>query len=350
MSAEIFSQDFQAGTSQAWHGQTKVKTAEEMLSAGFTYELQKQPIARLVDGNWQQIPGQYVIGSTDNNLPIGCEVDDLSSAQPQSDSFGFMGNAEFWAMVRRTIEGTGFKVESYGTLQNRRKRFVSLKPSSKVGFTAGKREFRQYLSLLDALDGTTNLTCLYNSVCVVCANTYASAMTGGGKCARNRHSKNHLDRVPEFEATIDAFFGFSAQFEKLMNQLDSMPVDPGKAKNVYAGFLGGGDEMSTRTANQVDRLTALFQSGRGNGGATALDLFSGVTEYYTRESVVNGRRGIIGQVTSSETPGESGFRAKELFLNSLVSSAPSGQFVDRRKITALADLGKASLEKSVAGM
>ena len=143
MSAEINSQDFQAGTSQAWHGQTSVKTPEEMLSAGFAYELQKQPIGRLVGGNWQPIPEQYVIGSSDNSLPIGCEgIGDLRSAQPQANSFGFMGNAEFWAMVRRTIEGTGFQVESYGTLQNPRKRFVSLKPSSKTAFATTIRPWK----------------------------------------------------------------------------------------------------------------------------------------------------------------------------------------------------------------
>lgn len=347
MSAEINSQDFQSGTSQAWHGKTIVKTAEEMLLAGFSYELEKQQIARLVGGNWQPIPEQYVIGSSDNSLPIGCEgIGDLRSAQPQADSFGFMRNSEFWAMVQRTIEGTGFRIESYGTLQNRRKRFVSLKPGKNSGFAVNSREFLNYLNLLDALDGTNNLTCLYNNVCVVCANTYSASMSAGGKKAQNRHSKNHLERVPEFEAKIEAFFGFALQFERLMGQLEEIPLDAGKAQNIYAGFLGKGEEMSTRTSNQIRRLTSLFETGRGNRGKTGLDLFSGVTEYYTRESVLGGRRGWAGQITSSETPGESGFRMKEEFLSSLVGFAPSGQFIDKRKLTALIDTGKASFDKS----
>lgn len=347
MSAEINSQDFQAGVSQAWHGKTAVKTTEEMLLAGFSYELEKQQIARLVGGNWEVIPKQYIIASSDNTLPVGCEdVADIASAQPQADSFGFMRNSEFWAMVQRTIEGTGFAIESYGTLQNRRKRFVSLKPGKNSGFAVNSREFKNYLNLLDAIDGTNNLTCLYNNVCVVCANTYSASMSAGGKKAQNRHSKNHLERVPEFEAKIEAFFGFASQFERLMSQLEEIPLDAGKAQNIYAGFLGKGEEMSTRTSNQVSRLTSLFQTGHGNHGKTGLDLFSGVTEYYTRESVLGGRRGWAGQITSSETPGESGFRMKEEFLSSLVGVAPSGQFIDKRKLTALIDTGKASFDKS----
>ena len=354
MSSGILSQDFQYGTETAWHNLTQIKTAEEM-AKGFPFDFSRVPLEFKVDGQTHSAGGNYLIVSSDNKLPVGVDSDDLTLAgcESRKPSFSFMSNSEFFELVRNTIGNTGFEIASTGTLANRQKRFVSLKPSKQTAFTAGGREFKNFLSLVDAIDGTLTLQARYNNVCIVCANTFAQSIREGDKVASNPHTKRHLERIPEFEATIEAFFGYSAQFEKLLNVMDSTPLDAGDCRNLFAGFLNNGkkEEISSRRWGQVDALFSLFETGKGNNGKTALDAFSAVTDFYTHEHAVNGRLGVMGQETQSEIG--SGFKAKNRFVEMVSLSGRTPQGIDfltlnKRGLKDLIGVGKASFDVSEA--
>lgn len=354
MSAGILSQDFQYGLSQAWHGLTQIKTTQEM-AQGFPFDFKRIPLEFEVDGHRHQAGGNYLIVSTDNNLPVGVDEDNgkFSGAECRRPSFGYMTNAEFFELVRNTIGNTGFEIASTGTLNNRQKRFVSLKPSKFTAFRVGGREFKNHLNLMDAVDGTMNLLARYNNTCVVCANTFAVALKEGDKIACNPHTKRHLERIPAFEATIEAFFGYAKQFEKLLNVMDETALDSGEARNMFAGFLNDGkkEEISSRRWGQVETLVSLFETGKGNSGKTALDAFSAVTDFYTHEHAVNGRLGLMGQETQSEIG--SGFKAKNRFVEMVSMSGRTPQGIDfltlnKRGVKDLIEVGKASFDVSEA--
>lgn len=354
MSAGILSQDFQYGTETAWHGLTQIKTAEEMLT-GFPYEFKRIPLEFEVDGKRNPAGGNYLIVSTDNNLPVGVDEDNgqFSGAECRRPSFGYMSNAEFFELVRNTIGNTGFEMASTGTLGNRQKRFVSLKPSKQTAFTAGGREFKNHLNLMDAIDGTLTLQARYNNVCVVCANTFAQSIREGDKVASNPHTKRHLERIPEFEKTIEVFFGYAKQFEKLLNVMDETPIDSSEAKHLFAGFLNNGkkEELSSRRWGQVETLVSLFETGKGNNGKTALDAFCAVTDFYTHMHAINGRLGAMGQETQSEIG--SGFKAKNRFVEMVSLSGRTPQGIDyltlnKRGLKDLIEIGKASFDVSEA--
>jgi hypothetical protein len=354
MSAGILSQDFQYGLSQAWHGLTQIKTAEQM-AKGFPYELNKIPLKFEVDGQTHSAGGNYLIVSSDNKLPVGVDIDDgqFVGAEARRPSFGYMSNAEFFELVRNTIASTGFEIASTGTLANRQKRFVSLKPGKQTAFVAGGREFKNFLSIVDAIDGTLNLQARFNNVCVVCANTFAQSIREGDKVASNPHTKRHIERIAGFEATIEAFFGYAKQFEKLLNVMDETPIDAVDARNLFAGFLNNGkrEEISSRRWGQVETLVSLFETGKGNNGKTALDAFSAVTDYYTHEHAVNGRLGLMGQETQSEIG--SGFKAKNRFVELVSMSGRTPQGIDfltlnKRGMKDLIEVGKASFDVSEA--
>lgn len=354
MSSGILSQDFQFGTENAWHGLTTIKTAEEM-AKGFPFDFKRIPLEFKVDGQTYSAGGNYLIVSTDNNLPVGVDEDNCQfvGAECRRPSFGYMSNAEFFQLVQNTIGNTGFEIASTGTLANRQKRFVSLKPSKFTAFRAGGRDFKNHLNLMDAIDGTMNLLARYSNTCVVCANTFAIALREGDKIASNPHTKRHLERIPAFEATIEAFFGYAKQFEKLLNVMDETAMDSGEAKNLFAGFLNDGkkDELSSRRWGQVETLVSLFETGKGNAGKTALDAFSAVTDFYTHEHAVNGRLGLMGQETQSEIG--SGFKAKNRFIEMVSMSGRTPQGIDfltlnKRGLKDLIEVGKASFDVSEA--
>lgn len=354
MSSGILSQDFQYGTETAWHNLTQIKTAEEM-AKGFPFDFKRIPLEFKINNQTYSAGGNYLIVSTDNNLPVGVDEDNgqFVGAECRRPSFGYMSNAEFFELVRNTIGNTGFEIASTGTLANRQKRFVSLKPGRQTAFVAGGREFKNFLSIVDAIDGTLTLQARYNNVCVVCANTFAQSIREGDKVASNPHTKRHLERIPDFEKTIEAFFGYSAQFEKLLNVMDSTPIDAGDARNLFAGFLNDGkkEEISSRRWGQVETLTSLFETGKGNNGKTALDAFSAVTDFYTHEHAVNGRLGVMGQETQSEIG--SGFKAKNRFIELVSMSGRTPQGIDfltlnKRGLKDLIEVGKASFDVSEA--
>ena len=352
MSSGILSQDFQYGQTQAWHGLTAIKTAEQMAN-GFPFEFERISLKFEIDGQTHNAGGNYLIVSNDNKLPVGVDSDDstFSGCESRRPSFGFMTNSEFFELVRNTIASTGFEIASTGTLANRQKRFVSLKPSKQTAFHVSGREFKNFLSLIDAIDGTLNLQARFNNVCVVCANTFAQSIRTGDKVACNPHTKRHIERIAEFEATIDAFFGYSAQFEKLLNVMDSTPLDAGDARNLFAGFLNNGkkEEISSRRWGQIETLVSLFETGKGNNGKTMLDGFSAVTDFYTHTHAVNGRLGVMGQETQSEIG--SGFKAKNRFIDMVSMSVRTPQGADflalnKRAIKDLVEVGKASFDVS----
>ena len=165
MSAGILSQDFQYGTETAWHNLTQIKTAEQM-AKGFSFEFERIPLKFEIDGQTHNAGGSYLIVSSDNKLPVGVDEDNgqFVGAEARRPSFGYMSDSNFFELVRNTIGNTGFEIASTGTLANRQKRFVSLKPGRQTAFVAGGREFKNFLSIVDAIDGTLTLQARYNSV------------------------------------------------------------------------------------------------------------------------------------------------------------------------------------------
>ena len=112
-----------------------------------------------------------------------------------------------------------------------------------------------------------------------------------------------MDNIVEI---IDAYAGtqakFKAEFERLMNE----PMKTDKARDLFAGWMvrssGGNQErdLGPKTLSKVNRLTDLFQIGKGNTGNNRADAFSAVTDYYTHESTRNSGKNVARQVFSSD--------------------------------------------------
>ena len=114
--------------------------------------------------------------------------------------------------------------------------------------------------------------------------------------------RSRLENIVEI---IDAYAGtqakFKAEFERLMNE--EMKVD--QARNLFAGWMIRSNseeskDLGPKTLVKVNRLTELFESGKGNTGENRADAFSAVTDYYTHESTRKQGQNVNRQVFSSE--------------------------------------------------
>lgn len=266
MSAQIDSRDSQTGLEMAWHGLTKVVPHISFLNA-FTYEIERVEIQECPDWSY-----------------FKCSDDGLMAGVPVAKTYSTMSNSRFWETIHNSTGGAGFTVESAGTLFNRSRRFITVKlTDSTTDFTIGGRTFRNRLSFLDSIDGSTNFYGVNSSVCVVCANTFSMALRDSKSefKFKVRHSKNFLPRIENMEKAIESFIGTSAQFRDAMKEAETFAVTQTEASQLFNGWLG---VDSTRSANTANRLTELFNNGRGNSGRTLLDVFSAVTDYYSHES------------------------------------------------------------------
>jgi hypothetical protein len=311
MSHGISKIDKHEGTEQAWHGNTDVKSVIELAECWLAqWDILKSPLYTLNDkGN--PVPTEYcqLVATDDNNIRIGSPV--------HCDTYQPVTNRAFLETVRDAISGiTGATVASVGSVAERGKVFVSVKLAELEAFKAAGREFKAYLNFLNSHDQSTAFLVNTSNICTVCQNTFGmnlrivNGVRSGLKAAKEnsqigdvriklKHTKNVALRLENIGEIIDGFLGAQAEFHANLEAFAKRQIDAGKARNLFAGFLGKPDaELSTRKENQINRLTELFQSGKGNRGENHADVFSAVTDYFTHES--SGGENVSRQIVASE--------------------------------------------------
>jgi hypothetical protein len=296
MSHGITNRDRQEARHMGWHNLTQINEILDLKNNWLTkWDIQEVGLKTVGD---VEVPFKILTG-TDDNQVIG---------KPFAGTYTPVSNKAFLDMIGEAISGVkGAVVESVGSVNNRGRVFVSLSIKGMDKFKVGKREFLDYLNFGNGHDQTSAVWTNASNTCTVCDNTFSMNLDGEQevKC-KVKHSKDviaHLDNIVEI---IDAYAGtqakFKAEFERLMNE----PMKTDKARDLFAGWMvrssGGNQErdLGPKTLSKVNRLTDLFQIGKGNTGNNRADAFSAVTDYYTHESTRNSGKNVARQVFSSD--------------------------------------------------
>jgi hypothetical protein len=332
MAHEIMELDFQYGVEMAWHHLTRVcKEITKELVFPKEIELSRVPIYTNA-GKVEKVDGFTLFRSADGH----------NIGKPIADTYVAFDNGAFWDACTEALSGSGAIVESAGTLFNRSRRFLTIKLADDQTKIGG-RTFKNRISFIDSIDGSTFFHCVNTSVCVVCNNTAQAAI--GDKSGEFRfrisHRKNFVSRIDNMNEALDSMLGVQAQFNEALRIASSEPLREPDARNLFAGWLGdGASKLSVRAENTVDRLVSLYRSGAGNRGETLLDGISAVTDFYSHES--SGGEDKPGfrwkQHLSSEYG--AGNRAKSDFISSLfLTDKGTVLGVDRNGIDAMQDRG-----------
>ncbi len=323
MSHNIGKNDKQQGIEMAWHGLTEVLPVI-LLATCFlsTWDVIKRALFRVFvkDGVTvtEETDACEVVCTDDAEIRIGKTVDKVS--------YTLLPNAKFLSLVQSAMDSIrGAYVASVGSVCDRARVFVSLglpagltdisqvvRDGATLVLNAGGRDFKFYLSFFSSHDKSAPFGVQLSTVCVVCNNTFNAVLhdTDGKRLSiRVPHTKNMLATLANVPAIIDAFFVSAQKFAEIFHGLSLVPISAADAKSFFAGFLVSADsgeerdetaetELSGRRSNQIDRLTSLFVSGKGNAGQNLADVFSAVTDYYSHES--SGGENPFKQVASSE--------------------------------------------------
>lgn len=292
MADQIELRDKQTGIEMGWHGKTNV-VPEVTFENAFGWELERAPIYTTVmrnvknkeTGKVSKVPKRITVAgfstfiASDDDLPIG---------QPMAETYFALENSRFWEITNNALAGIGAVIESAGTIMNRTRRFITIKLDQNPDFTVGKRVFKNRISFLDSIDGSTFFHGINTSICTVCANTFNATIVSkeGAFRFRMRHTQGMATKIEDMEKKIEGLVGVAAQFKAAMEMASEMEVNREQAKNIFAGWIGTSakDGLSTRAKNQVARLVDLYQGGAGNRGETLADAVSAVTDFYSHES------------------------------------------------------------------
>ena len=279
-----------------WHNLTQINEVLDLKNNWLTkWDIQEVGLKTVGD---VEVPFKILTGTDDNEV-IG---------KPFAGTYTPVSNKAFLDMIGEAISGVkGAVVESVGSVNNRGRVFVSLSIKGMDKFKVGDREFLDYLNFGNGHDQTSAVWTNASNTCTVCDNTFSMNLNGEQevKC-KVKHSKDVIARLDNIVEIIDAYAGtqakFKAEFERLMNE----PMKTDKARNLFAGWMirsnneDGGKDLGPKTLTKVNRITELFEKGKGNSGENRADAFSAVTDYYTHESTRNNGKNVARQVFSSD--------------------------------------------------
>jgi hypothetical protein len=291
---------------------------------------------------WHAVPTAMMVNGIDTGykLCVASDKPSLFIGKPYTDSYSLLNTHEVMALVKGAMVGIDLKLVSCGTLNGRSKWYKSYELPS----TIGRKDHKSYITLIGSIADRQTVTQIGMSVTkIVCANTYAIALTEmnaafrSGDGVKIKHTKNAAFKLPKIADYIEQVAGASTEFFSILEKLENTPVKDDSAKAIFAGFLGNGEEMSTRKVNTIDRLMILSKTGLGNGNGSLGDLFNAVTDFYSHESAGGDDR--MKQWESSEFG--SGMEKKQEFLP-LISNAGN-------RMQTIAK-GKRSLELTTAAM
>lgn len=327
MSHEISNIDRQQGIRQAWHGLTEIFDKIVLSNSWLAnWDVAKRPLFRNVDGAFVQTDNCELYCTDLPNVTIGKAVD--------CESYGVITNADFLRVCQDALDlMPGATVESVGSVCERSRIFVAVTIPEIAELTAAGRKFVPYLNFLSSHDKSAPFLVNASTVCTVCNNTFGMNLHDTENKefrASVVHSKNAIKRLENVPSLIDAYCGTQRRFAAIMDSLAAKEVTQAASREFFTGFLTVPDanagrkliasrpdrsalEMSTRRANQVDRLGELFRFGAGNSGSNRADLFSAVTDYYSHESA-GGRENVAKQVASSEFGSGQTFKARAFDL------------------------------------
>jgi len=291
----ITKRDKQQARHMGWHGLTEINADLDLKNNWLTqWDIQEVGL-QTPDGI--EVPFKILTGTDDNEI-IG---------KPFAGTYTPVSNKQFLDMITEAISGVkGAVVESVGSVCNRGRVFVSISIKGMDKFKVGDREFMDYLNFGNGHDQTSAVWANASNICTVCDNTFSMNLNGEQEIKiKVKHSKDVAVRLENISEVIDAYAGtqakFKAEFERLMNE----PLKTYNARNLFAGWMirsnsEEGKDLGPKTLTKVNRVTELFESGRGNTGSNRADAFSAVTDYYTHESTRNAGRNVQRQLFSSE--------------------------------------------------
>jgi len=135
----------------------------------------------------------------------------------------------------------------------------------------------KYITAVNSFDGSTMMLAYFTTRRLWCDNQLRGSLREAKDKIAIRHTGTAQDKMKEafrvFHKSMEYFKAFEQKCKVLAQKVaDSQMVDK---------FLNDiiGEGTSKRKINTREKITELFERGKGNNGTSAWDLYNGLTEY-----------------------------------------------------------------------
>ncbi len=297
MGHKISKRDQQTGTSQAWHGKTRVEENIEVDNNYLTeWDVERRPLTYVNSDGVSCKTGFDILVSNDDEQQIG---------RPISPHYKPITNKMFLDLVSDAMNRMpSAKIESVGSVCNRGKVFVTVSLQDHKTFKAGHREFNDFLNFGNSHDQTSKLWINNTNICTVCDNTFNYNLHDTKNLVGSTVHRGDIEvKLADMSRIVDVFLETQEDFKIKFTNLLKKNIDKQEATNLFAGFLtrnSPSSGISPQCLTTINSLNTLFVKGRGNRGESYADAFSAVTDYYTHNSTRGQGKNIANQYVSSE--------------------------------------------------
>lgn len=274
---------------ESWHGLGRVvdtaKTAKEAIElADLNYEIEKRRIffdsPKLEVGKFLAHDENCLIVRKDNDTVLGITTPKYEIIQ-NVDAFNFFD----------VVVGEGQAIyHTAGALGKGERIWILAKLPKDI--VIGKNDVvEKYLCLTNSHDGKSSLRMYFTPVRVVCQNTLNMSMSDAKNGIALRHTGNIKNKVDEARKILGITINYYNQFEKIVQQMESVPLNVEKAETYFETVLGidESDEISSRKENQKSDMLSLFEHGKGQDMGNKHSLwkaYNAVTEYVDHYATV----------------------------------------------------------------
>jgi phage/plasmid-like protein (TIGR03299 family) len=195
-------------------------------------------------------------------------------------------NADAFKWFQPFLDAKEAALHTAGSLREGSRIWVLAKLNRDPLVIAPGDEVEKFVLLSHGHDGSLAVRVGFSPVRVVCANTLALAhQADASKLIRVRHSKSvheNLENIREVMNLANAEFEATAEQYRLLARRDINQADLRKyVKRVLK--VDESEPLATRTANVIDQIIRLCESGRGNDlpsiRGTYWSAYNGVSEW-----------------------------------------------------------------------
>jgi phage/plasmid-like protein (TIGR03299 family) len=251
---------------------------DAMVQSGMDWTVSKQPIF-LEDGT--ELKERAIVRSDNSNI-LGVVSAKWTPYQ----------NEDAFRWFEPFVESDEVEFSTAGAFKQGRITWILARLNRDNSEIAPGDEVAKYLLLSNSHDGKLAVRVGFTPIRIVCINTLHSAHKSSvSKLLRVNHSqhvKRNVNDIREIINTANADFEATAEQYRF---LASRQVKHSDLENYVKIVLGKEniekDDISTRTTNQIEKIIALFDEGRGNKNPAIAGswwaAYNGVTEWLSYE-------------------------------------------------------------------
>lgn len=254
--------------------------AEAIKAAGLDSPVTKQPCFAFVNGEYVEVEGKWVTGSSDprqKNIwrPHGVV----------GDQYEIVQNSEQFEMLDAIRDDSGAAYETAGSIGNGKSVFVTMKLPTSLKFNGGEDVVDLYLLAQNSHDGTKAFTIAVTPLRISCTNQLTMAVRNAKRVFRMKHTKNVLGRVNEAREALGLTFDYVEEFEREVQKLIDRDMSDQQFETFAKDFTGYGTNKfpspkETRAEKAFEQLVDLWHADTQLvAGRNAWAAYNAVTEY-----------------------------------------------------------------------